>query len=433
MSLAVIGWGVLLLLGLLFLGVPVAVVMVIVGIVGGLLIFGPAFISNIGSVVWSTQNENLLTAIPLFILLGEILLRSGLADRMYTSLALWMQRLPGGLLHTNIGASALFAATCGSSAATAATIGTVALPNLMERGYPVRPALGSLAAGGTLGILIPPSVALLVYGSLTSTSVGQLFIAGVVPGILLTLAFMVLILVQSLVGGWRTRESADPRGFGYKVRALRHLVPATIVFGVVMGGLYFGWATPTEAAALGVFVALVLGRLFGRLTLEVLHDCFRHTAVLTGMIILILVGAFVLNVSLSLSGIPQRITDAISALQVTPGEFVLWMVVLYVILGCFLDVLSMQVTTIPILFPVVLHFGIDPIWFGIFVTLMSEIAMITPPIGLNLFVMQGIRKDGGDLRDVAIGAFPYVLVMLAFVALIWHVQQIVLWLPKTMG
>jgi C4-dicarboxylate transporter, DctM subunit len=278
-----------------------------------------------------------------------------------------------------------------------------------------------------------PSVALLVYGSLTSTSVGQLFIAGVVPGILLTLAFMFLILGQSLLGGWRTIESGAPGGLGYKLRALRHLVPAMIVFGVVMGGLYFGWATPTEAAALGVFVALVQARLFGRLTLAVLHDCFRHTAVLTGMIILILVGAFVLNVCLSLSGIPQRITDAISALKVTPGEFVLWMVVLYMILGCFLDVLSMQVTTIPILFPVVTHFGIDPIWFGIFVTLMSEIAMITPPIGLNLFVMQGIRKDGGDLRDVAIGAFPYVLVMLAFVALIWYLQPIVLWLPKTMG
>jgi len=432
MSLEVIGWGVLLLLMLLFMGIPVAVVMVIVGIVGGLLIFGPAFIANIGSVVWSTQNENLLTAIPLFILLGEILLRSGLADHMYRSLSVWLQRLPGGLLYTNIGACALFAATSGSSAATAATVGTVALPNLLKRGYPLRPSLGSLAAGGTLGILIPPSVALLVYGSLTNTSVGQLFIAGVVPGILLTLCFVLLIFIQSLLGGWRSSESEPALSWVQRVRSLGYLAPALVVFAIVMGALYLGWATPTEAAALGVFVALVLAKLFGRFPLAVVHECFRHTAVLTGMIILILIGAFVLNVTLSLSGIPQRITDWITALGVTPGQLVFWLVILYLILGCFLDVLSMQVTTIPIAYPIVIHFGIDPIWFGIFVTLMSEIAMITPPVGLNLFVMQSVRKDGGDIRDVVIGAVPYVIIMLAFVALIWYVQQIVLWLPAAM-
>lgn len=431
MSLDIIISGVVLLLALLFLGIPVAVVMVIVGIVGGLLIFGTAFLSNIGSVVWSTQNENLLTAIPLFILLGEILLRSGLADRMYTSMAVWLHRLPGGLMHTNIGACALFAATCGSSAATAATVGSVALPNLMKRGYPVRPALGSLAAGGTLGILIPPSVALLVYGSLTSTSVGQLFIAGIIPGALLTLFFFLLIFAQSLGGGWRHIDSGPSLSLAERLKSLRHLLPAFAIFGIVMGGLYFGWATPTEAAALGVFVALALARLFGRLTMPVLHECFRHTAVLTGMMILILIGAFVLNVTMSLSGIPQRITDAISALGVTRGELVFSLVVLYLILGCFLDVLSMQVTTIPIAYPIVVHFGIDPIWFGIFVTVMSEIAMITPPVGLNLFVMQSIRKDGGDFRDVVIGAAPYVLVMLGFVILLWYFPQIVLWLPMS--
>jgi tripartite ATP-independent transporter DctM subunit len=427
-----IAWGSALLIGLLFLGIPVAVVMVAVGIVGGIVAFGPVFIDNIGSVVWSTQNENLLTAIPLFILLGEILLRSGLADRMYTSLAVWLGRLPGGLLHTNIGACALFAATCGSSAATAATVGTVAIPNLVKRGYALRPSLGSLAAGGTLGILIPPSVALLVYGSLTNTSVGQLFIAGIVPGILLTLSFVLLVIGQSFVGGWRRTESGPSLPFIERLKSLRHLLPVFFVFAVVMGGLYFGWATPTEAAALGVFIALVIAKVFGRLSLARLHECFRHTAVLTGMMILILVGAFVLNVTLSLSGIPQRITDWMVAFGVTPGQLVLCMVVLYLILGCFLDVLSMQVTTIPIAFPIITHFGIDPIWFGIFVTLMSEVAMITPPVGLNLFVIQSIRTDGGDIRDVIVGSAPYVIVMLLFVALVWYAQEIVLWLPRTM-
>lgn len=306
MGAGTVGLGFALVGALLLLGLPVAVVMAGLGVGAGLFTSGAAFVTSMGSVLWGVQNDNMMTAIPLFILLGEILLRSGLADGMYVALAAWLGRLPGGLVHTNIGASALFAATCGSSVATAATIGTVALPNLERRGYDRRQALGSLAAGGTLGILIPPSIAMLVYGSLTNNSIGQLFIAGIVPGILLTLAFMAIIVVQNRFRRAATAEARVP--LSECIRLSGGLFPPFVIFGFVMGSLYLGWATPTESAAVGVAIALLLARSHGRLDFAVLHQSFRHTAVLTGMIVLIICGAFILNVTLSMLGIPQIMT-----------------------------------------------------------------------------------------------------------------------------
>jgi tripartite ATP-independent transporter DctM subunit len=428
MGVGAIGIGFGLVGGLLLIGLPVAVVMAFLGVSAGYWASGGAFVSSIGSVIWGATNENTLTAIPLFILLGEILLRSGLADRMYIALAAWLGRLPGGLVHTNIGACALFAATCGSSVATAATIGTVALPNLAERGYDKRQALGSLAAGGTLGILIPPSIAMLVYGSLTNNSIGQLFIAGIIPGILLTLFFMAIIVVQN----WG-RPSLEPKlPVVERLRLASGLVPPFIIFGFVMGSLYLGWATPTESASIGVFIALVLAVTHGRFTLETLHHCFQHTAVLTGMIILIICGAFILNVTLSMLGIPQLLTKWVTDLGLGATELIFILIVFYLILGCFLEVLSMQVTTIPIAYPIVTAVGVDPIWFGIFIVLMSEIAMITPPVGMNLYVVQSIRKDGGKIDDVIQGVLPYVAAMLVFTVVLWYWQDLVLWLPRGM-
>ena len=428
MGVGAIGLGFGLVGGLLLVGLPVAVVMAGLGVSAGLWASGAAFVSSVGSVLWGATNENTLTAIPLFILLGEILLRSGLADRMYIALAAWLGRLPGGLVHTNIGACALFAATCGSSVATAATIGTVALPNLAERGYDKRQALGSLAAGGTLGILIPPSIAMLVYGSLTNNSVGQLFIAGVVPGILLTLIFMGIIILQNW--GRPSLEAHVP--LAVRLRLMSGLVPPFIIFGFVMGSLYLGWATPTESASIGVIIALGLAKTHGRFTLATLHHCFQQTAVLTGMIVLIICGAFILNVTLSMLGIPQVLTKWVTDLGLSPTALIMILIVFYLILGCFLEVLSMQVTTIPIAYPIVTAVGIDPIWFGIFIVLMSEIAMITPPVGMNLYVVQSIRKDGGKIDDVIRGVLPYVVVMLLFTVLLWYWQDLVLWLPRGM-
>ncbi|WP_172329887.1 TRAP transporter large permease [Mangrovicoccus sp. HB161399] len=423
-------------MGLLMIGLPVAVVMVAIGVAGGMILYGPVLLGSMGPVLWGVSNESVLTAIPLFILLGELLLRSGMADRMYGALALWLGRLPGGLLHTNIGSCALFAATSGSSVATAATVGTVALPALGERGYRPSRSLGSLAAGGTLGILIPPSVNLLVYGSLASVSVGQLFVAGILPGILLTLLFMAFVTGESLWLRHRGLSDASraetPVPLAERIRALRHLIPAATVFLIVMGSIYLGIATPTESAALAVIVALLFVWREGRLSLAFLDTCFRQTAKTTGMILLIICAAFTLNVTLALGGITGTMSAWVAGLGLSPTALLFALMVFYLILGMFMDVLSMQVLTIPVVVPIVTAAGIDPVWFGIFVVLMSELGMITPPVGMNLYVVQGVRSDGGPFSDVVQGAIPYAVLMLAFTAALIFAPAIALWLPETL-
>ncbi len=417
-------------LSLLLIGMPIAVIMVLLGAVGGVLAFGWPLVESAGSVVWGVANENILTAIPLFILLGELLLRSGIADRMYASLAIWLGRLPGGLLHTNIGCSAMFAATSGSSVATAATIGTVALPALNERNYSKSQALGSLAAGGTLGILIPPSVNLLIYGSLTNTSIGQLFIAGIIPGILLTLLFMLYIGFANFHREADLQETNIP--FDAKLRALGGLFPPVLIFFIVMGSIYFGIATPTESAAIGVVVAMGFAWYTGSLNFDFLHRCFMHTAKTTGMVLLIITGAFILNVTLALVGVAQTMTEWVSTLGLSPTGLIFSLIIFYLLLGMFMDVLSMQVLTIPVALPIILAAGIDPIWFGVFVVLMCEVGLITPPVGMNLYVVQGVRTDGGDFKDVMWGALPYAILMLLFTGLLIAFPGIVLWLPGMM-
>src|SRR5215217_1535564 len=429
MSITIVFTAFLVSVAVLVIGLPVAAVLAGIGVAGGLASLGPRFVDSMGSVIWGVQNENLLTAIPMFILLGEILLRSGLADRMYVGLSVWLSRLPGGLLHSNIGGCALFAATCGSSVATAATIGTVALPALEQRGYDPARSLGSIAAGGTLGILIPPSVAMLVYGSITNNSIGQLFIAGIIPGILLTLCFMTYIVYAN----WKRTGLVEERlSFRDRLSLSRFLVPPFIIFAVVMGSLYMGWATPTESASLGVIIALGFAITVGRFDKATLHHCFRQTASITGMIILIICGSFILNVTLNFLSIPQALTKFITSLGVGPTAIIMILIVFYLILGCFLEVLSMQVTTIPIAYPIVTALGVDPIWFGVFIVLMSEIALITPPVGMNLYVVQSIRTDGGPISDVIQGVWPYVVMMLGFTVFLWFAPDVVLWLPRNM-
>jgi len=430
MSLAYFGIAFLLMLGMMLVGMPIAVSMALVGIVGGIAAYGAPFMDSIAPVVWGVHNENLLTCIPLFVLLGELLLRSGIADRMYIALSAWLGRLPGGLLHTNIGSCALFAATSGSSVATAATVGTVALPSLQKRGYPMRASLGSLAAGGTLGILIPPSVNMIVYGSLTNNSIGKLFIAGIIPGLLLTSCFMVYIAVSSLMSGNVMREAKVP--FADKVRSLVHLIPPLVVFGIVMGSLYFGIATTTESAALGVIAALVFVVHSGKMSRELLRTCFISTARVSGMILLIMTAAFILNLAISLTGVAEAMTKWVAGLGLSATGLILALIVFYLILGMFMDVLSMQVATIPITYPIAVALGVDPIWFGIFIVLMCELGLITPPVGMNLFVVHGIRPDKGGIEDAIWGALPYAAIMIAFTLLIMLVPQIVTWLPAHM-
>jgi tripartite ATP-independent transporter DctM subunit len=348
---------------------------------------------------------------------------------MYDALGVWLGRLPGGLLHTNIGTCALFSATSGSSVATAATVGTIALPALRERNYPERPALGTLAAGGTLGILIPPSINLLVYGSLANVSVGQLFIAGLLPGLALTGLFSLYVLIAY---GRQTGRVDVDIPTAEKIALLRHLVPPLVIFGIVMGSIYGGLATPTESAALGVMAALWFVWRSGRLDGQLLLNCFIQSARTTGMVVLVLVCALLLNVTLAMTGGTQAITRWVTALGLEQFQFLLLLIVFYVILGMFMDAMSMLVLTVPIAVPMVVVLGVDPIWFGIFVVVMCEIALITPPMGMNLFVVQGVRRTGGSFGDVIWGTFPFVLIMIAFAVLLIVWPDLALYLPRSM-
>lgn len=418
----------LLALGSMLLGIPVAVVMGLSGIIGGCLLWGMPFLSSVGNMLWGVQTSEFLTAIPLFILMGEILLRTGVADKMYTALAVWTNGIPGRLLHTNIASCAMFAATTGSSPATAAAVGTVAAKALRKRGYPAPISLGSLAAGATLGILIPPSVAMIVYGSLTTNSIGKLFAAGVIPGLLLTGAFMLYIFMHALFTG----EGKADRTHTWKERiaVLPDLLPPVLIFGLVMGSIYLGWATPVESASLGVLMALLIAAFLRRLNRDVMFTCFINTAQLAGMILLIIAAAYVLNMLLTLAGIANFMTDFVVSLNLSFPLFIAALVVFYIILGMFMDVLSMQVATIPIVYPMAMAVGADPIWFGIFIVIMSELAMITPPVGMNLFVIQAVRADDGTIRDIIKGVIPFILIMLGMVAVLMLFPQIATWLPQ---
>ena len=416
--------------GLMLLGLPIATVMMLVGLGGGMLAYGDAFLGSSASVAWGTMSENGLTAIPLFVLLGEFLLRSGMADKMYSAFAAWLGGLPGGLLHTNIGCCALFAATSGSSVATAATIGTVALPSLAKHGYPMKEALGSLAAGGTLGILIPPSVNMIIYGSMTQNSVGKLFIAGIIPGLLLAGSFMLWIYISAVMSGGGVKHPPVP--LAERMRLLVNLGQPLTIFGLVMGSLYFGIATATESAALGVVVALFFIAWSGKLKWALLQQCFLSSARTSGMILLIVVAAFVLNLALSLTGIGEALTKWVTSFGLSKTQMLIALIVFYLILGMFMDTLSMMVATIPLTYPVVTSLGVDPIWFGIFIVIMCELGLITPPVGMNLFVVQGIRPDRGSVSDVIKGAIPYAIIMILFTLLLMGFPELATWLPEKM-
>ena len=416
---------------LIAVGMPVALAMAIAGIVGGVYVYGLPFMDSVAPIVWGVQTDGLLTAIPLFILIGELLLRSGMADRMYVALSAWMGALPGGLLHTNIGASAMFAATSGSSVATAATVGTVALPSLHERGYPMGRSLGSLAAGGTLGILIPPSVNMIVYGSITNNSIGQLFIAGLIPGILLTGLFMLYIFAVSVFS-----KQKNPREervvLAQKIKLSKHLVPPLLIFGVIMGSLYSGLATATESASLGLIITLICVMFSGRFSTTLLVDCFASTARTAGMILFVMIAAFILNLMVSMTGVAGMMSNWVASLGFSLTQTLLALIVFYLILGMFMDVLAMQVATTPVTYPIAIALGADPIWFGIFIILMCELALITPPVGMNLFVVHGVRPDSGSVKDVMIGALPYVGLMILFTILLIGFPELATWLPEKM-
>jgi C4-dicarboxylate transporter, DctM subunit len=420
-----------LLILLLGLSIPVGAALLLLALSLGAAFSPMPIYLAMGEVVWSASTNALLVSVPLFVLLGEILLRSGMADRLYSSMSHWLAWLPGGLMHANIGASMVFAATSGSSVATAATIGTVATPVIKTYGYGERLFLGSVAAGGTLGILIPPSINLIIYGWLTQTSVPQLYLAGFVPGIVLGLIFMATILICCLVRPqWRGLPIKT--SWKQRIESLGGLVPPGIIFLIVIGSIYAGFATPTESAALGVVVAIGLAAFNRRLSVKMILEALDGTMRTSAMIMLIVASAFFLNFVLSAIGLVNALNSFITGLGLGPMGTLVAIIIFYLILGCFMEPLPMMIVTIPIVVPVVVQAGFDPVWFGIMVVLLCETAMITPPVGVNLYVVQGVRGRG-VISDVILGVLPFIGSLLVMIVLIIVAPGIVMWLPRMIG
>ena len=380
--------------------------------------------------IWGTASSWTLTALPLFIWMGEILFRTRLSQDMFRGLAPWMQRLPGRLLHTNVVGCAIFAAVSGSSAATCATIGKMSLPELARRGYPEMMSLGSLAGAGTLGLLIPPSIIMIVYGVTADVSISQLFIAGVIPGILLALIFSAYIALWSLRHADQIPPPDAPMSFRQKLAESRGLIPVVLLIIAVLGSIYAGIATATEAAGLGVVGALVISAAQGSLDWATFKLALMGGTRLYCMIALILAGAAFLTLSMGYIGLPRHLAEWIATLGLTQFQLILALTAFYVVLGCFLDGISMVVLTMGVIQPTIQKAGIDPLWFGIFIVIVVEMAQVTPPVGFNLFVMQGMTKR--DIGTIARAAFPFFLLMVGMVVLLYAFPQIVTFLPQQM-
>ncbi|NIA70622.1 TRAP transporter large permease [Pelagibius litoralis] len=418
------------LLGLLSLSIPVGIVLFLLGF-GIDHFFSPLpLIRGLGQVVWSSSSSSTLIAIPFFVFLGEIFVRGGIAERTYASLDKWFSWMPGGLIHANIGTATVFSATSGSSVATAATVATVAMPQAEKLGYDPRLFSGAIAAGGTLGIMIPPSINLIVYGFLTETSIPQLFLAGLLPGLLMAAAFMA---VTMLICKAKPELGGAQRSFSWRERfaSLTQLGPILLLFLVVIGSIYAGWATPTESAAVGVAIAFTITLASGGVNATMMRDCLYGTIRITAMIMLVITGAYFLNFTLASAGLGRQLQELLTGLGLGAYGTLLFVIALYIVLGFFIETLSLMVATIPIVVPIVIGFGFDKVWFGILMIVLIEMALITPPVGLNLYVVQGARRSG-TLSDVMIGAIPFVLVMLVMAALLVIEPRLALFLPSSL-
>jgi C4-dicarboxylate transporter, DctM subunit len=380
--------------------------------------------------IWGSSSSWTLTALPLFVWMGEILFRTRLSQDMFRGLAPWMQSLPGRLLHVNVVGCAIFAAVSGSSAATCATIGKMSLPELSKRGYPDGISVGSLAGAGTLGLLIPPSIIMIVYGVSADVSIAQLFIAGVLPGIMLALLFSGYLVYWALRNPLLVPPADAPMSFGAKVRESRYLIPVILLIVAVLGSIYSGIATATEAAAVGVLGSLLISAAQGSLNWQTFKDSLLGGTRLYCMIALILAGAAFLTLSMGYIGLPRHLAEWIATLGLSQFQLLFVLMVFYVILGCFLDGISMVVLTMGVILPTVQKAGIDPLWFGIFIVLVVEMAQITPPVGFNLFVLQGMT--GREIGWIAKVTLPFFFLMIAAVALIYVFPQIVTFLPQQM-
>jgi C4-dicarboxylate transporter DctM subunit len=411
-------------------GLWIALSLITVGVIG------IAFFSNapvgklLATTVWGQSSEWAMTALPLFIWMGEILFRTRLSEDMFTGLAPWVRRLPGRLLHVNVIGSGIFAAVSGSSTATAVTIGRMTVPELLKRGYDEKVILGSLAGAGTLGIMIPPSIIMIVYGVAANVSIARLFIAGILPGLMLVALFMGCIMLHAWLNPKAIPPADAPMSLLEKLYASRRLMPIVGLVVVVIGSIYAGFATATEAAGVGVLGALILAALTGTLSWHSFQESLMQATKTSCMLAFIIAGAAFTTVAMGFTGIPKALAALIIEWQLTPGMLIATLTVLYIILGCFLDGVSMIVLTLSVVMPMINAAGIDPIWFGIYIVVVVEIATITPPVGFNLFVLQGLSKR--DILFISKGAIPSFLALVLACWLLWVFPGIATYLPSVM-
>lgn len=380
--------------------------------------------------IWNVFTDFTLSAVPLFIFMGEILLVSGVSGRLYAAISPLFMRIPGKLLHTNIAVSALFGSVSGASTSTAAAIGSVAYPELEKRGYNPSVVVGTLAAGGTLGLLIPPSLALLIYGATQQVSIGQLFLAGLLPGLMLAVMMMLYIGFIESRGQGVVPTGEERVGLGTALLKLLPIWPVGFLIFAVLGTIYLGLATPTEAAGLGVMAAIILGFTWGGLTFQSLWGAFVDSVQVFVAIGTVMLGALVLSQAISILGLPLEVMSWIESMNLTPLSVLLAVSIFYLVLGCFFDGISLMLMTLPIVFPVMTGVGFDPVWLGVIVTILIEVGMLTPPVGMNLYVLSGITGNRVTLLQAAWASLPYWLILLLGVAILTAFPMIALLLPR---
>jgi C4-dicarboxylate transporter, DctM subunit len=422
----------LLILLVLFLGgsVWIGISLFLVGYGGFVFFTEVPFGAILSNTVWNNTSGSAMMALPMFVWMGEILFRSRISQNLFNGLTPWMDPVPGRLLHVNIFACTFFAAVSGSSAATTATVGKITVPELKERGYDPKLSVGSLAGAGTLGFLIPPSMMMLVYGIIGDVSIGKLFMAGLIPGALIAGMFSSYILLRCLVNPSLAPAGADRYGWKKRLRALPEIAPVAILISLVLGSLYAGWATPTEAGAVGVVGAFFFALATRSLNREVFTSSLMGAVKTSCMIMMIVMGAAYLSVAVGYLGITRKLTLFVTELGLSPYMLILILSILYLILGCLVDGFSMIVMTTPIVLPLIQAAGFDPVWFGIYLVLMIELAQITPPVGFNLFVISGLNND--DILTIAKAALPFFVLMCGATVLVTVFPKIVLFLPDLM-
>ncbi|MDC3135872.1 TRAP transporter large permease subunit [Candidatus Pelagibacter sp.] len=411
-------------------GIWVALSMIGVSAIGMMLFTSRPVGDAMATTIWGTASSWTLTALPLFVWMGEILFRTKLSENLFKGLSPWMQKLPGGLIHVNVVGCALFAAISGSSAATVATVGKMSIPELRKRNYPEKILLGSLAGSGTLGLLIPPSIILIIYGVTVQESIAKLFIAGIIPGIMIALIFMSYVIIWSLINKKEMPQILEEYSFLEKIKSSKQLLPVILLIFSVIGSIYTGIATATEAASLGVVGALILSYFQKSLNLETFKSSLLGATKTSCMIAFILAGSTFLSLAMGFTGLPRNLAIWIQSMDLSPYVLILVLMIFYIILGMFLDGISAVVLTMAIIEPMIRQAGFDMIWFGIFLVIVVEMAQITPPVGFNLFVLQGMANK--DMGYIARSAFPLFLLMVLAVILVVIFPEIALWMPEQM-